>query len=92
MEPLVDTVIEDPRWEAFGLAARADAAAGAALDALGIGRQGYSLCVMGCDDARIASLNVEFRAKGQATNVLSWPSEDRAAEVHGALPDLPEPG
>ncbi|MDZ4134461.1 MAG: rRNA maturation RNase YbeY [Paracoccaceae bacterium] len=92
MEPLVDTVCEDPRWEGFGLAARADAAAGAALAALGLAPEGLALCVMGCDDAHIAALNAAFRAKGQATNVLSWPSEDRAAELAGAMPDLPEPG
>lgn len=92
MEPLVDTVYEDPRWEGYGLAARADAAAGAALDALGLGRAGFTLCLMGCDDTRIAALNAAFRAKGQATNVLSWPSEDRAADLAGALPDPPEPG
>ncbi|WP_374395524.1 rRNA maturation RNase YbeY, partial [Tabrizicola sp.] len=28
----------------------------------------------------------------QPTNVLSWPSEERAAEVVGEAPDLPEPG
>jgi probable rRNA maturation factor len=47
---------------------------------------------MGCNDARIAELNAEFRAKGQATNVLSWPSEDRAPEFAGEAPRLPEPG
>lgn len=92
MEPLVDTVIEDPRWEGFGLAALADRAAGATFAALGLPVEGFTLCLMGCDDARIADLNAEFRAKGQPTNVLSWPSEDRAAEEPGDRPDPPEPG
>ena len=47
---------------------------------------------MGCDDARIAALNADFRGKPQPTNVLSWPSEERGAEVAGEEPDLPEAG
>jgi probable rRNA maturation factor len=92
MEPLVDTVIEDPRWEAMGLPARADTAARATLAELGLGDQGFTLCVMGCDDARIAELNGAFRQKGTPTNVLSWPSEERGAEMPGLPPDLPDPG
>ena len=92
MEPLVDTVIEDPRWEGFGLASRADAATAATLAALGLPQVGFTLCLMGCDDARIADLNAEFRARGTPTNVLSWPAEDLAAETPGDAPDLPEAG
>lgn len=92
MEPLVDVVIEDARWEAFGLAPLAERACRATLAHLGLGPQGFSVVVMGCDDARIAELNADFRGKPQPTNVLSWPSEERAAEVAGEVPDLPEPG
>lgn len=92
MEPLVDTVIEDPRWEAIDLPARAETAARAAFAELGLAPDGFMLCVMGCDDARIAELNGEFRQKGKPTNVLSWPSEERAADEPGQRPDLPEPG
>ena len=91
MEPLVDIVIEDARWEAFGLEARADLAVRAALAELGLPEVGFTLCVMGCDDARIAVLNGDFRGKAAATNVLSWPSEERGADA-GCVPDLPEPG
>ncbi len=92
MMDLVETVIEDPRWEAFGLAARAEGAAQAVLTALGLPVQGFALCVMGCDDARIAELNTEFRDKPVPTNVLSWPSAERAAEFVGEAPELPEAG
>ncbi|MBA4350594.1 MAG: rRNA maturation RNase YbeY [Rhodobacter sp.] len=92
MEPLVDIVIEDARWEAFGLEALAERACRATLVHLGLGPKGFSVVVMGCDDARIAALNADFRGKPQPTNVLSWPSEERAAEVAGEAPDLPEPG
>lgn len=91
MEPLVDTVIEDDRWDAFGLEALAETAIRAAFAELGLPEAGFTLCVMGCDDARILELNGDFRGKAKPTNVLSWPSEERGAE-EGALPDLPEPG
>jgi probable rRNA maturation factor len=92
MEPLVDTVIEDPRWEGIDLAARAEAAAQATLTAVGLAPAGFSIVVMGCDDARIAALNADFRGKPAATNVLSWPSEERGAGQPGAVPDMPEAG
>lgn len=91
MELIVDCVIEDPRWAAFGLDALAQSAALAALAGLGLPAQGFLIVVMGCDDARIAALNADFRGKPQATNVLSWPSEDRAAGTPGMMPVLPEP-
>lgn len=89
---LVETVIEDARWEAFGLEALAERAATAALAGVGLTGAGFSVSVMGCDDARIAVLNADFRGKPQPTNVLSWPSEERGAEFVGEVPDLPEPG
>jgi probable rRNA maturation factor len=89
---VVDIVIEDARWESFGLERLAERACRAALDALGLGSAGYQVVLMGCDDARIAGLNADFRGKPVPTNVLSWPSEERGAEVAGDEPDLPEPG
>lgn len=88
---LVDTVIEDERWQAFGLEPLAEAACRAAMDELGLGPDGFVLCLMGCDDARIAELNADFRGKPTPTNVLSWPSDERGAEVDGDLPEQPEP-
>jgi probable rRNA maturation factor len=92
MEPLVDTVIEDARWEGVALPALATRAARAAFAALGLPEAGFALCVMGCDDARIAELNGEFRKKGKPTNVLSFPAWNRSAEAPGLVPELPEPG
>lgn len=92
MEPLVDTVIEDDRWEAFGLEALADRAVRAALSALALPAEGFTLCLMGCDDTRILELNGDFRGKAKPTNVLSWPSEERGAEAEGDMPDVPVPG
>lgn len=91
MEPLVDIVIEDARWEAFGLEVLATAAVHAAFAELGLAETGFTLCLMGCDDARILELNGDFRGKAKPTNVLSWPSEERGVAT-GEVPDLPEAG
>ena len=89
---LVETVIEDARWEAFGLAPLAEAAARAALLGAGLPAQGFAISLMGCDDSRIAVLNADFRGKPVPTNVLSWPCEERGAEFVGEDPARPEPG
>ena len=89
---LVETMIEDARWEGLGLAALAEHAARAALAGAGLPGAGFAIGLMGCDDARIAGLNAEFLGKPQPTNVLSWPSRERGAEFVGEAPDLPEPG
>lgn len=88
----VEVIIEDDRWKAAGLADLAERAAAAALAHLGLDPEGWEIGLLGCDDARIALLNSEFRNKPAPTNVLSWPSEERAAAVAGAAPALPVPG
>lgn len=84
----VDLIIEDPRWEALGLGALAERACAAALDHLGVTAAEISL--LACDDARIAVLNADFRGKPAPTNVLSWPSEERGADVPGGDPLPPD--
>ena len=87
----VDCLIEDPRWDALDLEALADAASDAALEELGLEPSVWEISLMGCDDARIAVLNADFRGKPQPTNVLSWPSEERGAAVAGEMPVSPDP-
>lgn len=87
---LIDCIIEDDRWAAFGLAPLAEAAGRATLVALGMAPDDFSIALVACDDARIADLNADFRGKAAPTNVLSWPSEERAAEMPGGAPALPE--
>ncbi len=53
---------------------------------------GWEVSVLGCDDARITALNAGFRGRAAATNVLAWPSAERAAEVAGTVPPPPRPG
>jgi probable rRNA maturation factor len=92
MEPLVDCIIEDDRWQALGLPDIANAAVRASLAQLGLPVTGFTLCLMACDDARIAALNADHRGKPAPTNVLSWPSDERAADAPGQAPTPPAPG
>ena len=92
MEPLVDTLIEDARWNAAGIEDLAEAAARAVMEAHGLPPEGYEISLLACDDRRIAALNEDFRGKPVPTNVLSWPSEERGAEADGATPHPPRRG
>jgi probable rRNA maturation factor len=87
----IDIVIEDDRWAEAGLAPLATRAAGATLAHLGLDPEAWEIVLLACDDDRIAALNADFRGKPQPTNVLSWPSEDRAAEAPGQPPAPPDP-
>ena len=90
MEPFVETVVEDDRW--LGLEGLALRAVRATFGLLGLPEVGLTLCVMGCDDGRIAGLNAQFRGKPVPTNVLSWPARDLTPDAVGAVPDRPEVG
>ena len=89
MPDLVETVIEDEHWTALDLGARAEAACRAVLAELDLPAEEYEIALLGCDDARIAGLNADFRDKPTPTNVLSWPADDLAAEEDGDDPWLP---
>jgi probable rRNA maturation factor len=86
---LVDLVVEDDRWNGDTLHTLAERAARATLSHLGLSINGYEIVVLACDDARIATLNADFRGKPQATNVLSWPAWDLSAETDGEMPEAP---
>lgn len=82
----VDVIVEDARWSGVGIDALAERAVAATLAHL---KADGEVAVLACDDARIAALNANFRGKNTPTNVLSWPSEERAATDDGARPDAP---
>ena len=84
----VDVIIEDDRWAEAGLQAIADEVCAATLAHFSI--FGAEISLLACDDARIAGLNAAFRGKPTPTNVLSWPSEERGADVAGGVPQPPE--
>jgi probable rRNA maturation factor len=89
---LTETILEHDAWQAVDLPTLAERAARATLAELGLQPEGFAISLLACDDARIAALNADFRGKPQPTNVLSWPSEDRAPDRPGARPEPPEPG
>ena len=86
-----DTIIESGTWKGCDLEALAETAVNATLTHLGLDVDDCEITVMGCDDARIADLNTEFRGKPTPTNVLSWPSQERGAVEDGDTPALPVP-
>ena len=86
----VDLVIEDARWRALDLELLVARAARATFAGLGLTPERFEAVVLACDDGRIAALNGTFRGKAQATNVLSWPSVDRAPAKAGATPAEPD--
>ena len=88
----VDVILEDERWSTLDLERCSQAAFDAVMSHFDLTDAGFECCVLGCDDAKIAELNGDFRDKPQATNVLSWPSEERASEFAGERPDPPEAG
>lgn len=85
----VDVIIEDPRWGEAELETLAERAVAATLAHLKLDPEAWEVTVMGCDDARIAELNAAFRDKQSATNVLSWPSQERGSKEPGADPNPP---
>ena len=85
----VEIVLEDPRWEDAGLAILAESAFAATLSHLGLSPDDWETAVLACSDQQITELNTRFRDESTATNVLSWPSEERGAISEGAHPNAP---
>lgn len=85
----VETVIEDARWAKVDIDTLATIATDATLTGVGLASSAFEVSLLACDDVRIAVLNTDFRAKAQATNVLSWPSDERAALAEGETPVPP---
>ncbi len=83
----VEISFEEPLWAALDLQAYAQRALMAVASQLGISEP-LEISLLACSDDRIAALNNTFRDKAGPTNVLSWPSSDRAAADPGAMPDL----
>ena len=84
----IECVIEDDRW--VGLDVLANRVASASLSGVGLDAAGFEICLLACDDNRICTLNANFRQKSTATNVLSWPSNERGADEDGLMPFQPQ--
>lgn len=85
----IDCIIEDTRWADEGILSLAVSAYSNTMRVLRMSPDAFEIGLLACDDAKIAELNVEFRDKSSATNVLSWPSEERGAEKEGEVPFPP---
>ena len=90
-DALVELVIEEPAWSETvpDIEALAGAAARQALAASGLDPERWTLCLLACDDNRIAGLNRDFRATAAPTNVLSWPAFELAPAHPGERPAPP---
>lgn len=83
----VEVLIEDYRWEQVELERLSLKAFQAVLAHFNLRSERFEVDILGCDDARIAQLNRDFRETAKATNVLSWPSQERRAQEDGADPN-----
>ncbi len=92
---MIDVLVESALWDSDALTVLAETVSDAVLEHLGYAPQNYEIALLACDNARIADLNNAFRDAPAATNVLSWPSHDRASQTPGGAPippDTPELG
>ena len=81
----ITLVVEDPGWRRHrGIQARLKQAAQAAARAVKLRGE---ITILLADDARLKSLNQEFRGKAATTNVLSFPAEGGGdiAIAHGVV-------
>lgn len=90
MGDLIEALIDCDDWAAVDLPALAERAARAVLADQDMDPAEWEISLLGCDDARIAVLNADFRDKPTPTNVLSWPAQDLASEEEGGEPWFPE--
>lgn len=86
---MIEVILDDARWDAFGLQAVAEQAVAATLRGLDLDPAQVEVAILGCDDAHIATLNADFRGKPAPTNVLSWPEVDLAPATDGDPPHRP---
>ncbi len=84
----IEIILEDTRWR--GLERTIEHAVEATLTHMELEPANWDITVLGCNDARITELNGDFREKAKPTNVLSWPNQERGADVEGARPLPPE--
>lgn len=87
----VEICLNAPQWREVGLPELAPPALQSVLEVLGLEAEAVTVTLLATDDSEIAALNAEFRGKPVATNVLSWPATDLAAQEPGGSPATPRP-
>lgn len=88
----LDILIEADAWDEGMLTSLAQRAVEATLHHMQLVPDECEVALLACDDARIATLNADFRGKPTPTNVLSWPAQPLAPPAEGKAPPPPERG
>ncbi len=83
----VEVLIEDCRWQRVELEHLSAKALRAVLAHFNLRAEQFEVDILACDDVRVAQLNGDFRETEKATNVLSWPSQERTALEDGEDPN-----
>ena len=88
--PAVEVIVESELWSSLPDLERAiRSAVEAAVEAAGFDpRPEAEVAVLLADDARVRALNLAWRRKDAATNVLSFPASDDAPESASLLGDV----
>ena len=84
-------IIDHQAWENEGLVPVAMHVFNSVMRYFGYDPVRFEVSLLACDDSRISSLNQQFRSKKTATNVLSWPSVERAPASAGEVPRALDP-
>ena len=66
----------DPRWKRFDLKSYVKLLLSKVIQIHQLKLNNFSLSVLACSDAKIKELNMNYRNKNKATNVLAWPATD----------------
>lgn len=90
MADLVETLIADDRWQNENIGAVAEKTCRGVLAELSLAPENFEISLLASSNQQIATLNSNFRGRSTATNVLSWPAFDLAAQHEGDAPFLPE--
>lgn len=83
----VEINLDEPKWSALDLPNLTVQAGQAVAKELSL-PDDLEIALLACDDARIQTLNDDFRDKDAATNVLSWPAQERSPGPNSDWPDL----
>ena len=86
---LTSVVVEDSRWVSADLRQIAHRAVQESLRHFALASEPLEVVILGCDDRRIAALNLAYRGRDGPTDVLSWPAYRYPPRADGMPPPLP---
>ena len=87
----IEIIIDHQAWENEGLDHIAMQIFNNVMEYFGYDPERFEASLLACDASRISTLNQQFRSKKTATNVLSWPSVERAPASSGEVPCALDP-